>query len=289
MFTNKPAKWLLSLLLLCALSACLPFGITLPGALEFPSVDDLQREFDLPFIQLNSTNERSASGENCAREAAPSIEGSGVQQTESRAVSEFSELVLTGFGTIIVQQTSQESLSIQADENILPYLETRVVGDALWLEFSENACVHPSDIGITYFVSLKDLNLIRIAGAGAVELEHLKTDELSIQLDGTGKIDLAGLEVDQLETNFNGTGVIQLAGYADAQYVSLNGVGQYQAAQLESDSVHVKLNGTGNVEVWAVSDLWVTSNGLGRVRYIGDPQIHQASSGFSEMERMRQQ
>lgn len=281
------AGCLSGLLITLTISACLPLDITLPGNISIGSLADLEREFDLPMIRINRSEGTILPQKLCAHPDGDTIQGSGIERTETRPVEEVTALVLAGLGKIVLRQDVQESLVIKADENILPYLETRINDGRLWLETAEGVCIQPSDIGITYFVSLNELNLLRIIGAGSIEAESFQTATLSIELDGTGLIDLAGLQVGELETGFNGTGQIQLAGVADKQYLSLNGVGQYQAAELRTDSVRIKLNGTGGVEVWAVSDLMVELNGMGTVRYIGEPDITQTTSGLAGIEPIR--
>ncbi|HWL48440.1 MAG TPA: DUF2807 domain-containing protein, partial [Acidimicrobiia bacterium] len=52
------------------------------------------------------------------------VEGSGNVITESREVSDFNEIVLGGSGRVMVEVTGTESLTIEAEDNIMPLLET---------------------------------------------------------------------------------------------------------------------------------------------------------------------
>ena len=47
------------------------------------------------------------------------IQGSGNVKNESRPVSEFTEVILTGSGNLNIKQTGKESLIIEAEDNIL--------------------------------------------------------------------------------------------------------------------------------------------------------------------------
>ena len=62
---------------------------------------------------------------------AETIQGSGNVTSESRNVSNFNEVELQGIGNLTVQQTGSESLTIEAEENIIPYLKTEVQ-DSVW-------------------------------------------------------------------------------------------------------------------------------------------------------------
>src|SRR4030095_14010684 len=61
------------------------------------------------------------------------VKGSGIARQESRQVHDFSEMSLSGSGEVFIEQTGKESLTIEADDNLLPYLETEVQGGALTL------------------------------------------------------------------------------------------------------------------------------------------------------------
>ncbi len=50
------------------------------------------------------------------------IQGSGDVITESRDVSGFDSVSLTGIGRVIITQGDKESLTIEADDNLLEYI-----------------------------------------------------------------------------------------------------------------------------------------------------------------------
>jgi hypothetical protein len=55
--------------------------------------------------------------------------GSGQLTTESRPVSGFTKVELSGTGELTIEQTGTESLTISAEDNILPRLTSEVSGD----------------------------------------------------------------------------------------------------------------------------------------------------------------
>jgi len=56
------------------------------------------------------------------------IHGSGNIIDENRDVNNFYGLSILGSGRVIMEQGTEESLRIEADDNLLPYLETEVNG-----------------------------------------------------------------------------------------------------------------------------------------------------------------
>jgi len=59
--------------------------------------------------------------------------GSGQLATQPRQVSGFTSVELTGVGELSIDQTGTESLTVSAEDNLLPLLTSRVEGDTLIL------------------------------------------------------------------------------------------------------------------------------------------------------------
>ena len=66
-------------------------------------------------------------------------QGSGHVRSESRAVQGFDQVVLTGSGELAITQGCAESLTIEAEDNILPLLRSDVSSGRLTLGGKDNA------------------------------------------------------------------------------------------------------------------------------------------------------
>jgi hypothetical protein len=277
----KNYRYLFTCILVLGLSACLPFAVTLPDTIDLPSITMLERKFDLPFIHLGSSERSTSFKQSCSSSQAREIQESGIALVESRSIGAFSSIKLTGIGSIEIKQGERAQVSVRADTNLMPFLETELKGDQLVLGIADGICFSHSEIGVTYLITVKDLDLLHISGAGDVQLDQVNLERLRIQLDGSAHIVTTDLQLDILETEFNGTGVIELAGQVNSHIVDLNGVGQYLAGDLLSQSTRIKLNGTGSIEVWALEDLYIELNGIGAVSYFGQPEVSTANSGWA--------
>ena len=69
----------------------------------------------------------------CSCGSLRTIRGTGDITSETREVSGFSAVNLAGIGNVVVDYGEQESLRIEAEDNLLPYLESKVEGDTLTL------------------------------------------------------------------------------------------------------------------------------------------------------------
>ena len=188
--------------------------------------------------------------------------GSGQLATESRAVSGFSKIDLSGGGELTIQKTGTESLSISAEDNLLPRLTSEVSNDTLILGTKPNTTILPQQ-PITYTVTVKDLTGVAVSGSGNIRVPDLTTTALSISISGSGTITV------------NGT--------VEDQDLEISGSGGYEAAQLTSKTVKADISGSGTANVLATNALDVEISGSGTVTYSGNPQIEQEISGSGKL------
>src|SRR5262245_27179722 len=90
------------------------------------------------------------------------INGSGHVITESLAVSDFTEVDFSGFGELTLVQGESESLTIETDDNLLPYIKTTVSQGTLAIGFDEGPTtpiLRPTD-SIRYQLTVKTLTAL---------------------------------------------------------------------------------------------------------------------------------
>lgn len=195
---------------------------------------------------------------------AETIQGSGNVTSESRNVSGFNEVELQGIGNLTVQQTGSESLTIEAEDNIIPYLKTEVENNRLTL-YAENGVSLRTTAPISYTLAVKDLNALKVSGSGDVEAEDISTKELAITISGSGNV--------------------KMSGKADSQDVDISGSGEYQGGDLQSKEVRIDLSGSGEALVNVSDELDAEVSGSGSVEYTGDPTVTSQISGSGELRK----
>lgn len=181
----------------------------------------------------------------------PSIAGSGKIVTEPRSVSGFSKVSLSGTGQLIIEQTGSESLTITADDNLLPYLTSDVDRGELQLR-TKGSSLDPSR-KIVYEVTVKTLEDVTIGGSVSVEATKLDADRLAVTLGGEGDITLAGR--------------------AHTLAIVIAGDGRYHGDALKTERATINIAGSGRAVVAASETLDVTVAGDGTVEYIGNPTV----------------
>src|SRR4051812_28190640 len=94
-----------------------------------------------------------------------SVKGSGVAKTESRQVEPFTKIKIEGSGnvTVTVDPSQPQSLVLNADDNILPLVETTVHGDTLIISSKES---YSTRLGVHATINVASLDGAYISGSG---------------------------------------------------------------------------------------------------------------------------
>ena len=184
--------------------------------------------------------------------------GSGDVKTSSRAVSGFTRVQLSGAGILNIAQTGAESLTISAEDNLLPLLTSDVSDGTLTLGVKQGQSITPTK-PITYTLTVKQLDAINLSGAATISAVNITTDALAVSCSGAG--------------------TTTISGSAQSQSVTISGSGSYNARDLKTADSTVKISGIGNATVTASQTLNATISGAGTVTYYGSPKVTQSVSG----------
>jgi hypothetical protein len=254
------------------------------------------------------------------------VKGSGVVKEESRAVANFAQLSVGVPAVITVSQGSTESLTISADDNLLPLIDTRVVNGELVIAADNQrgfSTKHPIKIRL----SVKNLNVVKINGSGDVLGDEIKGEKFEVAINGSGDvhfksvvapvfmvairgsgdvsvnsvdansietsvvgsgdIKLATVLAQKVNISVRGSGDVQLAGRSDKVVVEIAGSGDVNTRDLVARDVSVKIAASGDARVHATEKLTATVMGSGDVRYAGNPkQVDRTVRGSGSIEAL---
>ena len=215
------------------------------------------------------------------------VRGSGILKTETRKVSGFDALALDYPAEVIIKQGASESLTIEAEDNLLPQLSTEVRDGTLHIENNEsnyNDRVNPTKI-IRITITVKELREVDFSSAGKLTVNGLKGKSLDIYLSGAGDITLNDLELDQLTAGLSGAGKFTASGTATNLKMTISGLGNLEAADLTVQTADIEISGAGSVTVRVEEHLEVSISGAGSVTYYGSPTVTKSISGAGDVKQ----
>ncbi len=213
------------------------------------------------------------------------IRGSGDVISETRPVSNFDQVALSGSGQLIITQGSGEFLTIETDDNVMEHIEAEVVGGTLRLGFVNGINII-STTRLVFYVGLDEINGLSVSGSGDVEADRIESDRLEIEVSGSGEVRIADLAAGDVNADISGSGEISLDGQADSQSIQISGSGKYLAGNVCSNRVEVGVSGSGDTTVCALETLIADVSGSGSISYYGQPAVDFSGSGSGNIQSL---
>jgi hypothetical protein len=235
--------------------------------------------------------------------------GSSHLITESREVSDFDRVEFALFGELTLTQGETESLTIEAEDNVMAKIQSEVKNGTLLigLDTGLSDSIEPTK-PIKFDLTVKELVGLSLSGSGNINSANLNTEEMDFTVSGSGRIEVANLaaedvqlelsgsaqlaigtlRAEKLEADLGGSSEVELAGQVSEQKITVSGSVEYRAVELEIQNVQVELNGGGQVTVWASQTLDVEISGSGQVNYVGTPTVTEDISGSGSITPLNQ-
>ena len=220
---------------------------------------------------------------------AETVKGDGKVVREVRNVAAFDAVSLAGPFELKVRQSGTQRVELEADSNLLPLVETKIVesskGKTLEIHVKKGYSVY-SKQPLRIEVDMASLRGISIAGSGKAEVEAMKSDKVGFSVAGSGSIAAPKMDVATIKLNVAGSGDLRIGGKAGEVDVSIAGSGEVRAAALAGDEVKVSIAGSGDAEVQANKKLKVSIAGSGDVRYTGSAEPSTSIAGSGNVKRL---
>lgn len=200
---------------------------------------------------------------------------------EKREIPNFTKIVITSSGHLFLKQGSSEALTIETDSNLLSEIKSEVKNAVLHLGLKEP--VFRPNHPINYYLTVKNIEDIQSEGGIEISSDNTITaKQLNLVTEGAGKVDLK-VKIEKLAIRVEGAGDVKFSGTATDQILKIEGAGNIQGKKLMTKTTRVEISGAGIAEVNASEVLDVKIEGVGTVKYYGQPKITQEISGAGEI------
>jgi hypothetical protein len=212
--------------------------------------------------------------------------GSGPVVSEERDVSGFNRLAHSSLGNVEIELGEVDALTVEAEENLLPFIVTEVQGDTLVIGTQPGVNIIPQE-PIRYHLTVVSLEGISVSGLGDVNVPAVQADSFEVEISGAGSVDIASLVADDLRVEISGLGDLSIeGGQVSEQRVEISGSGSYRARELDSERARVSIPGLGQATLRVSEHLDAEVSGSGSVFYLGDPEVDSDISGLGKVERL---
>ena len=215
------------------------------------------------------------------------ITGSGNIITQTKKVSEFEGVKTSGSIDIEVSNNKTESVKIEADDNVLPYVIITVEDGILNIHYKRGISFINDHVKV--YVSAPVLKKLIVSGSGNIISAGTLKDAAKIEMkvSGSGNIN-ATVDAPAILANIGGSGTVMFKGKTKEFTCNISGSGDIKANNLLSENTGVTVSGSGTAHVFASVQLNAKVSGSGEIFYSGNPtspQTHISGSGTIEAEK----
>jgi hypothetical protein len=200
------------------------------------------------------------------------VRGNGNMQKETRKIDGFKSVSSRGSVDLRIRQGASFSVEVEAESNILPLIETKVVGTELRVGITPGSSVSTTKNMVAY-ITMPNIEGISVSGSGDVYGEStFKADKLNLSVTGSGDMNLT-LQVKDLNSRISGSGNFTLRGTAESHSIDIMGSGDMRALDLVTDKVNARVMGSGNADLNATKEITARVSGSGDITYKGKPSM----------------
>lgn len=214
------------------------------------------------------------------------IKGNGNIKTENRQAGSFVNVSVSGDMDLYVHQDSAYNVRVEADENLLEYIEVITEGENLIIRPRKGYNLSGSN-DIKVYVSSPRYNKLEASGSCDIIGENIIKTESRLDIDLSGSSDVK-MEVNapEVKAELSGSGSIMLSGITKDFSVAGSGSTDIKCMDLKSENVSVRISGAGSAEVFASVKLDVNVSGSGSVEYRGNAIVNQNISGSGSVKKV---
>ena len=207
------------------------------------------------------------------------VEGHGNVVTKERKTDDFTGIKVSSGIDVYLKQGNNESVSVEADQNLHEYILTEVRGGVLNV-YSEYNIRHAERMRV--YVTMKEINSVKTTSAGDVIGETpINTDRLELSASSAGDIKLE-VHAKKIDIDISSSGDISVTGETDVLRADLSSAGDLNAYELRSREADVSVSSAGDADVYASERITARASSAGDINYKGDPKYidaHSSSAG----------
>lgn len=210
------------------------------------------------------------------------VRGSGHSLKEVREVATF-DAVEVSSGVHAQVSIGPRKVEVEADDNILPLVETRVEDGRLLIRFKPHTNIWGSgDVNVV--VQAPSIRGLEASGGSRIRARLAKADSLDVEVSGGGEVKAEDVDVAQLDASGSGGATLELIGKADKMKLEMSGGTRLKGSKLSTRTVRIDGSGGCTAEFQASELVKGELSGGCEVHLLGKASSRVSTSGGSSVD-----
>lgn len=207
--------------------------------------------------------------------------GSGAVITQTREVGAFKRLSVEGPFVVHVS-TGARAVTVRADDNFLPLIETVLEGDTLVARLTPGTSVLRST-ALELTVVNDAVEAVSASGAATVTAAATPASDFPVVASGASHVDVSGLSATNLHVTASGASSVVVAGAASSGTLIASGASSVDVRTVSLQSATIDISGGSNLKATVTSTLTGSLSGGSSAVITGTPSSSVNVSGGSTL------
>lgn len=210
--------------------------------------------------------------------------GSGNIVSEIRNPGNFNKVSVGGSFEVEVKKGNDTRVEVEADDNIIKFIVTRVEDNTLKIYMKDNFSF--SNVHMKVMITAPLINSIKASGSAEVEvLDKLAgSGKLSFKASSSSSIK-AEVDAPEIETDASSSATINLTGRTKSHKSEASSSADIRAFGLLSESVTARVSSSANIQVFASVNINARASSSGSIEYKGAAAVSKSESSSGSVEK----
>ena len=226
--------------------------------------------------------------------------------TETYSIkSDYTAISITNMIEVVLLDAPKNSIRVETDERLMPYLQIVVKNGVLVLNFDDqpeverlrkrnlnlaDTRVYVSVRGVDTFTASgmsefeADMPIaastitISASGMSSIDFERVECKTFSLSISGKTEVD-AQLQADKCDLSVSGMSEVDLEGRTDRLSLRLSGMSEVSLEELHARTAKVSVSGMSSAEVYATESITGGVSGMSDLTTFGSANVNVSTSG----------
>ena len=165
---------------------------------------------------------------------------------------------------------TEESIVIEADDNLHQYVEVAYINNTLRIKLKNNLNIKGRSTLKAHIITRKTIEKYSASGASQIYLIDSRTsDKVSLNLSGASRFN-GGITSNSLSVGISGASYASISGETGTVHGTLSGASQLQNFDMAVNDATLDLSGASNVSLTINGDIDLRASGASSLTYKGN-------------------
>ncbi len=216
------------------------------------------------------------------------VKGNNNSKTETREASGYTSLEVGGPINVDIAYGNSNSIQLEGEDNLLPYIETAVKDNRLTIKVKDRYSLQTHQ-PIRVHVSMTTISALAQSGSGNINGDGNFSNDgnTSFSVSGSGAVKFSFASFGSLSLHMSGSGNVVLKGKVNDEIeVKKSGSGSANLEEAGCNTATVQQSGSGSVTVHVEKALTAQVSGSGSVFYSGNATLASKVSGSGRVKKV---